>query len=99
MGEATIPAPTDAQVHLLPTIHILLLTKLKSLDFSSRALWHGWKNRLERCLGVPGPQTCSFIEECPWPHSQPPPALYFSRQEYWSGLPLPSPLKGGCSCC
>ena len=41
MGEATIPAPTDVQVHLLPTIHILLLTKLKSLDFSSRALWHG----------------------------------------------------------
>ena len=29
----------------------------------------------------------------PWPAAyQAPPSMAFSRQEYWSGVPLPSPL-------
>ena len=27
----------------------------------------------------------------PWTAAYPPPSMDFSRQEYWSGLPLPSP--------
>ena len=31
----------------------------------------------------------------PWPAAyQAPPSMGFSRQEYWSGVPLPSPFKG-----
>ena len=32
----------------------------------------------------------------PWTAAyQAPPSMGFSRQEYWSGVPLPSPGKGG----
>ena len=32
----------------------------------------------------------------PWTAAyQTPPSMGFSRQEYWSGVPLPSPGKGG----
>ena len=42
---------------------------------------------------------CSVVSDCvaPWiiacqaPHSQNPLSMGFSRQEYWSGLPFPSP--------
>ena len=31
----------------------------------------------------------------PWTAAyQAPPSMGFSRQEYWSGVPLPSPIKG-----
>ena len=31
----------------------------------------------------------------PWTAAyQAPPSMGFARQEYWSGVPLPSPLKG-----
>ena len=29
---------------------------------------------------------------------QAPPSIGFSRQEYWSGLPLPSPVEGRKTC-
>ena len=36
--------------------------------------------------------SCVQLFATPWtvPH-QPPPSMGFSRQEYWSGVPLPSP--------
>ena len=35
----------------------------------------------------------------PWTAAhQAPPSMEFSRQEYWSGLPLPSPLEEGSTC-
>ena len=34
----------------------------------------------------------SIVSDSLWPHGhQAPPCMGFSRQEYWSGLPLPSP--------
>ena len=34
----------------------------------------------------------------PWTAAyQAPPSMGFSRQEYWSGVPLPSPADGDCS--
>ena len=36
--------------------------------------------------------SCVRLFETPWTiASQAPPSMGFSRQEYWSGLPLPSP--------
>ena len=35
---------------------------------------------------------CSFVSDSLQPHGhQAPPSMGFSRQEYWSGLPFPSP--------
>jgi len=37
-------------------------------------------------------QSCRLFE-APWTAAyQAPPSMGFSRQEYWSGVPLPSPL-------
>ena len=38
--------------------------------------------------------------ETPWTAAnQAPPSLGFSRQEYWSGLPFPSPMHARVLCC
>ena len=39
-------------------------------------------------------QSCLTLSD-PWTAAyQAPPSMGFSRQEYWSGLPLPSPREG-----
>ena len=43
-----------------------------------------WKVKVKLCPTLSDPMDCSL---------QPPPSMGFSRQEYWSGLPLPSPRK------
>ena len=38
--------------------------------------------------------SCVWLFATPWtPAYQAPPSMGFSRQEYWSGVPLPSPYK------
>ena len=38
--------------------------------------------------------SCVRLIACPWTAAhQAPPSMGFSRQEYWSGLPLPSPVQ------
>ena len=38
--------------------------------------------------------SCVRLIACPWTAAhQAPPSMGFSRQEYWSGLPLPSPVR------
>ena len=42
-------------------------------------------------------QSCPTLSD-PWTAAyQAPPSIGFSRQEYWSGVPLPSPGKGRAS--
>ena len=39
--------------------------------------------------------SCVWLLATPWTAAyQAPPSMGFSRQEYWSGLPLPSPVHG-----
>ena len=42
-----------------------------------------------------GKEVCFIVSDSLWPHEpvahQVPPSMGFSRQEYWSGLPFPSP--------
>ena len=46
-------------------------------------------------LKSPNNQTCRLVMSSSfWPHGQAPPSMGFSRQEYWSGLPFPSPSWG-----
>ena len=45
--------------------------------------------------------SCAQLVATPWTAAhQAPPSMGFSRQEYWSGLPLPSPQfrVGGINC-
>ena len=43
--------------------------------------------------------SCIQVLATPWTAAyQAPPSMGFSRQEYWSGLPLPSPLKVSTTC-
>ena len=43
-------------------------------------------------------QSCPTLSD-PWTVAyQAPPSMGFSRQESWSGVPLPSPHKGGAIC-
>ena len=38
-------------------------------------------------------QSCLTLSETPWTAAyQAPPSMGYSRQEYWSGVPLPSPI-------
>ena len=38
--------------------------------------------------------SCGRLFETPWTAAyQAPPSMGFSRQEYWSGVPLPSPTN------
>ena len=44
-------------------------------------------------------QSCPTLSD-PWTTVyQAPPSMGFSRQEYWSGLPLPSPISKGSQNC
>ena len=50
---------------------------------------HGWATSLTHCeseVKVLVTQSCSTLCNC-----RAPPSMRFSRQEYWSGLPFPSP--------
>ena len=38
----------------------------------------------QSCLNLSDPMTAAY---------QAPPSMGFSRQEYWSGVPLPSPIR------
>ena len=48
----------------------------------------GWKVKKKKCQSL----SCIWIFATPWTiASQAPLSMEFSRQEYWSGLPFPSP--------
>jgi len=56
----------------------------------------GWKRRVSIKWGPPEPESESEVPQPgPWTVAyQSPPSQGFSRQEYWSGLPFPSPVQG-----
>ena len=60
----------------------LLLLCLLSLPFCTKPFWSSHQSHLDE--GHATPWTAAY---------QAPPSMGFSRQEYWSGLPLPSPHK------
>ena len=56
----------------------------------------GWVESIRNCMLLLLLSCFSRIQLCVTPKTaahQAPPSLGFSRQEHWSGLPLPSPLK------
>ena len=56
-----------------------------AISFSNAGKWKVNMKLLSRVRLLVTPLTAAY---------QAPPSMGFSRQEYWSGLPLPSPLNG-----
>ena len=83
----TLCDPIDGSPPGSPVSGILQARTLEWVAISFSNAWK-WKVK-ERSLSRVRPS------ETPWTAAfQAPPSMGFSRQEYWSGLPLPSPKEG-----
>ena len=70
----------------LPSPRILKAQTLEWVAISFSNAWK-WKVKVKLLSGV-------WLFATPWTAAyQAPPSMGFSRQEYWSGVPSPSPLK------
>ena len=82
----TLCDPIDGSPPGSPVPGILQARTLEWVAISFSSAWT-WKVEV-KSLG------CLWLLAIPWTAAyQAPPSLGFSRQEYWSGVPLPSPLE------
>ena len=83
----TLCDPTDGSPPGSPVSGILQARTLEwvAISFSNASKWKVKVKLLSRVRLFATPWTAAY---------QAPPFMGFSRQEYWSGVPLPSPLKG-----
>ena len=80
----TLCDPTDSSPLGSPVPGILQARTLEWVAISFSKSWK-WKVKLKSLSRV-------WLFETPWTAAyQAPPPMGFSRQKYWSGLPLPSP--------
>ena len=81
----TLCDPIDGSPSGSPIPGILQARTLEWVAISFSNAWK-WKNKVKLLSRV-------WLLATPWTAAhQAPPSMGFSRQEYWSGLPLPSPL-------
>jgi len=82
--------PIDDSPPGSPVPGILQARTLEWVAISFSNAWK-WKVKVKSLSRV-------WLFAIPWPAAyQAPPSMGFSRQEYWSGVPLPSPKWGGRS--
>ena len=76
--------PHRRQPTRLPVPGIL---QARTLEWAATSFSNAWKWKVKvKSL------SCVRLWATPWPAAhQAPPSMGFSRQEYWSGVPLPSP--------
>ena len=87
----TLCDPMDGTPPGFPIPGILQARTLQWVAISFSNAWK-WKVKVKSPSRVRLPLT-------PWTAAhQAPPSMGFSRQEYWSGVPLPSPQSGLGSC-
>ena len=68
---------------------ILQARTLEWVSISFSSVWK-WKVKVRSLSRI-------WLFATPWTEAyQAPPSMGFSRQEYWSGLPLPSPTHSNC---
>ena len=85
----TLCDPTDLGPPGSPVHGILQARILEwvSISFSSDKVWSEQSEWVKSL-------SCVRLFATPWTVAyQAPPSMGFSRQEYWSGLPLPSPMR------
>ena len=81
----TLCDPTDGSPPGSPILGILQARTLEWVAISFSSTWK-WKMKVKSLSHV-------WLFMTPWTTAhQAPPSMGFSRQEYWSGLPLPSPI-------
>ena len=86
----TLGDPTDGSPPGPPVPGILQARILEWVAISSSSAWK-WKVKVKsfsRARLLVTPWTAAY---------QASPSMGFSRQEYWSGVPLPSPFISGCA--
>ena len=82
---STLCDPTDGSPPGSPVPGILQARTLEWVAISFSNAWK-WKVKVKSL-------SCVRLFVTPWTAaSQAPPSMGFSRQEYWSGVPLPSPV-------
>ena len=82
----TLRDPTDGSPPGSPVPGILQARTLEWVAISLSNAWK-WKVKVKSLSRV-------RLLETPWTAAyQAPPSMGFSRQEYWSGVPLPSPIR------
>ena len=82
---STLCNPIDGSPRGSPVPGILQARILEWVAISFSNAWK-WKVRVKSF-------SCVLLLATPWTAAyQAPPSMGFSRQEYWSGLPLPSPM-------
>ena len=85
----TLCDPRDGSPPGSPVPGILQARTLEWVAISFSNVWK-WKVKVKLLSRV-------RLLATPWTAAhQAPPSMGFSRQEYWSGVPLPSPLKQNC---
>ena len=82
---STLCDPIDGSPPGSPVPGILQARTLEWVAISFSNEWK-WKVKVKSF-------SCVWLLATPWTH-QAPPSMGFSRQEYWSGVPLPSPEWG-----
>ena len=82
----TLCDPTDGSPPGSPVPGIL---QARTLEWVAISFSNAWKWKVKMKL-----LNCVRLFVTPWTAAhQAPPSMGFSRQEYWSGVPLPSPLS------
>ena len=83
----TLWDPIDSSPPGSPVSGILQARTLEWVAISFSSAWK-WKVKVKLL-------SCVWLLATPWTAAyQAPPSMGFSRQEYWSGVPLPSPWEG-----
>ena len=86
----TLCDPIDGRTPGSPVPGILQARTLEWVAISFSNAWK-WKVKVKSL-------SCVRLLATPWTAAyQAPPSMGFSRQEYWSGLPLPAPMLQKCS--
>ena len=82
----TLCDPVDSDLPGSPVPGIL---QARTLEWVAISFSNTWKGKVKvKSL------SCVWLLATPWSATyQAPPSMGFSRQEYWSGVPLPSPIK------
>ena len=70
------------------------ILQARTLEWVAISFSNAWKGKVKvKLLSHVWPSVTPWTAAC-----QAPPSMGFSRQEYWSGVPLPSPTTGHSSC-
>ena len=83
----TLCDPKDA---LLPGSSVPGILQARTLEWVAISFSNAWKWKVK----VKSLSCVRFLATSWTAAHQAPPSMGFSRQEYWSGVPLPSPIQG-----